>query len=224
MYSHYGSRGWWPLVGKGYHPGRSYVPAAPGECFEIMVGAVLTQNTSWNNVGISLRILHDRLLLEPEALLKVSEEELARLIRSSGYFRQKSRKLRIAASYFLEKGFHKTGPASVPEREELLSLWGIGAETADSVLLYAFGVPAVVIDAYTRRILERLGLAPGGDSAIRTFLAESTDGLEKSEAAVRLNEFHALFVEHGKRYCKKRNPFCGECCMAAYCPGASVQL
>ncbi len=153
MISHYGPRGWWPLIGKGYHPGGSYVPRTPGERFEVIVGAILTQNTSWNNVGISLRILHDRQLLDPEAFLRMPEDELAGLIRSSGYFRQKSRKLRIAAAFFLDKAFHKAGTAAVPRREELLSLWGIGPETADSILLYAFGVPAVVIDAYTRRIL-----------------------------------------------------------------------
>ncbi len=220
LFSHYGPRGWWPLVGKGYHPGRFYVPDTPGERFEIMAGAILTQNTSWKNVGMALRMLHGRRLLEPKAILDLPEDELADLIRSSGYFRQKSRKLRIVASWFLEKGFHEAGPTAVPQREELLSLWGIGAETADSMLLYAFGVPAVVIDAYTRRILERLGFGSGGDPAIRSYLAESVEGMEKADALVRLNEFHALFVEHGKSCCSKRHASCRGCCLTAYCPAA----
>lgn len=212
----YGERGWWPLLsragnggfdGEGYHPGTYPVPELPRERFEIAVGAILTQNTSWRNVCLALRALHSRGLIDPVRILAVEEEELAALIRPSGYFRQKAARLKEFSRFWIEN------PA--PGRGELLSVRGIGAETADSILVYAFGVPSVIIDTYTRRILERLGRTAGGDGEIREYLAP---------AAREMNRFHALFVEHAKQRCRKRDPLCGECGLSPYCATGAVRV
>jgi endonuclease-3 related protein len=181
----YGAQGWWPLLSRagetgydeeGYHPGRYDPPESRDERFEIGLGAILTQNTSWSNVRHALRNLHASDLLRPEAVAAASRERIAEQIRPSGYYRQKARKLEIFTRFFceLEKGAAGPEPSScngpaadngrrgggrvppAPERRQLLALWGIGPETADSILLYAYGRPFFVIDAYTRRLAGRL--------------------------------------------------------------------
>jgi endonuclease-3 related protein len=221
LLSEYGPQGWWPLRsragrrgfdGRGYHPGRYAGPRSTGERFEIAVGAVLTQNTSWRNVEPGLDALLARRLIDPAAMLECSQRELAAHIRSCGYHNQKARKLHVLAGWFgdaaLRRSFARHG------REELLSLWGIGPETADSILLYAYGVPVFVVDAYTIRILFRLGWLQGSElyaEVQRLFL-------ERLPAESSLfNEYHALLVRHAKEHCRVR-AVCAGCPLARTCP------
>jgi endonuclease-3 related protein len=202
----YGPQGWWPLLGfegeqpdktgsrAGYHPGRYDLPATAEQVFEVCVGAILTQNTAWVNVEAALRRLRDAGGLDPEGLLALDEDRLREAIRPAGFFNQKARKLREFTAYFRKM------EGRVPSREELLALWGIGRETADSMLLYAFRVPIFVVDAYTRRIAGNLGLIdPGADyDEIRALFEQN---LPRDLAMYQ--EYHALLVEHAKRHYRK---------------------
>lgn len=217
----YGFQGWWPLISRCGHTGfdgegyrlahNRHSSLSASERFEIAVGAILTQNTSWQNVRRALEVLRRRELLSPDALLAVPSEELAAAVRSSGYYNEKAKKLRLASEFFLEGGY--LAGARPPTRQRLLELWGVGDETADSILLYAFGVATFVVDAYTRRLLGRLGLADA-----RTPYA-SIQRLFESEVpreAELYGEYHALIVEHGKRHCRKR-PLCDGCPLRRGC-------
>ncbi|MBI4668334.1 MAG: hypothetical protein HY747_03975 [Elusimicrobia bacterium] len=223
----FGPQGWWPITqgdgGQGsgarnhkdskprYHPGR-FPKLTPKQAFEIAVGAILTQNTAWPNVEKALIELHKKNLMSPRRILQASSLRLQAYIRTSGYFKQKAKKLKILAR-FIERGAGgnilnlKNEP--LPQlRDKLLSLWGVGPETADSILLYALDKPVFVVDAYTRRIGERLGwpFKNAGYDDIRLFFEER---LPKD---IRLyQEFHALFVELAKKNCLKNKPFCQAC-------------
>ena len=131
----FGPQHWWPKHCDKKRPG--FDPR-----FEIIVGAVLTQNTSWKNVEKAIECLFEKNLLDAESISKTPLRRLESCIHSSGYYRQKAKKLKIVARFFLE---HKKRP----NREDLLSLWGVGKETADSILLYAFNHPIFVVDVYT---------------------------------------------------------------------------
>lgn len=198
----YGPQGWWPLLGhdgvnptktgsiSGYHPGDYAFPRNEAERFEICAGAILTQNTAWPNVEKALRALQEAAALAAGAILDLPEAELAALVRPSGYHNTKARKLKAFAA------FHQDLRGRVPERDELLAVWGVGPETADSIRLYAYGQPEMVVDAYTRRIFDHLGWVP----------AAATYGTLKQYCAAQLprdtvtcQEFHALIVEHAKR-------------------------
>ena len=180
--------------------------------FEVIVGAVLTQNTAWGNVERAITNLRHERLLTPRAIERVPQAKLARLVRPSGYFRQKAKKLK-AFVRFLRQGYggslarmFRTPTEEL--REKLLGVHGIGPETADSILLYAGGHAVFVVDAYTKRILERHGLADG-----KAEYEEVRALFEKNlPREVRLwNEYHALIVNVGKNWCRKRAPKCGEC-------------
>lgn len=184
----------------------------PGETpFEVAVGAILTQNTNWLNVEKAIGRLKSEGLLEPGALHALDDDVLADCIRSSGYFRIKTRRLKA----FLEVLCRDFGGdlermlgGDLPDaRRRLLGIPGIGEETADSILLYAGGRPTFVVDAYTRRILERHGVADSKASyaEIQQLFLRSLP----CEAGL-YNQYHALIVETGKRYCRKE-PRCGEC-------------
>lgn len=185
----------------------------PGETpLEIMIGAILTQNTSWQNVVKAIQNIKKEGLLDVSALLAISEERLATLIRSSGYYNLKASRLKNFISYFYEKYRGSTEQLFSLEwkvlREELLAINGIGPETADSILLYAGGKPVFVIDAYTRRIFERHGYLNGKESYqdIQQFF------MSYLPPQVSLfNEFHAQLVMVGKDYCLKNNPKCRIC-------------
>lgn len=206
-----GPMGWWPA-------------RSP---FEVIVGAILTQNTAWSNVEIAIRNLRRENLLTPLAIERVSERRLARLIRSSGYFRQKAKKLKLFVK-FLRNEYGGSLPRMfvIPTpvlREQLLAVWGIGPETADSILLYAGGHSVFVVDAYTHRILGRHGLLPEGavtkpdyESVRRLF----ENGLPRD--AQLYNEFHALLVSIGKNWCRPRNPRCEECPLKSHLPGRTA--
>jgi endonuclease-3 related protein len=186
-----GAQGWWP-VGRGLEPPE----------WEVMAGAVLTQNTTWSNVERALENLAVAGIRDRESLLEIPEKELAELIKPSGYYNQKARKLRILAGYRGE-----------PDRVSLLNLWGIGPETADSILLYGYGRPNFVVDAYTRRVFSRLGLIDPGWGYERT--REFFEGRLPRDPAV-YREYHALIVRLAKTHCKPR-PSCGGCPMKSFC-------
>lgn len=219
----YGPQGWWPVtVGRGVAP--RYRPGFKGalserQRAEICVGAILTQNTSWLNVLRALESLHDAGIRSLERLAAVPRARLERLIRSSGYFRQKARKLRAFAIHA-----RKRKPLSrwlsgelAPLRAELLSLWGVGPETADSILLYAGGRAVFVVDAYTLRLGRRLGWFSARPSRDPYHDAQRRLAAELPVDAALYAEQHALIVEHAKRYCRT-TPLCPDCPLLEVCP------
>jgi len=188
--------------------------------FEVIVGAILTQAVSWKNVVAAISNLKDAGLLDPRALAAASEETLKALVRPAGYYNAKAKKLRCFARYLVDRwGGDLEAMFSTPVRrlrEELLGLHGIGPETADSILLYAGGLPVFVVDAYTIRAFGRLGLLRSGASY------EEAQGMfmrHLPEDSALFNEYHALIVELGKSCCAKRSPRCGACPLGDLCPG-----
>ena len=184
----------------------------PGDsAFEIVVGAVLVQNTNWKNVERALDNLRDAGLLAARSLYELPPEELEQLIRPAGYYRVKARRLRNLLGWLidrfdgsLEQMFHT--PLDVL-RAELLAVSGIGPETADSILLYAGGLPTFVVDAYTTRVLVRHGWIDAEADYYRT--KELFEENLPADAAL-FNEYHALLVRLGKEYCRK-TPKCAGC-------------
>ncbi len=209
LLAHYGPQHWWPAE----------------EPFEVMVGAVLTQSTAWTNVEKCINNLKKVNILYPQGIRQISERDLAELIYPCGYYNAKAKKIKALAEWFGER-FHDNPDRMRAEgleglREELLKVYGIGEETADSILLYACVMPVFVIDAYTRRIVDRLGIQPE-DEKYRHFQALFMDNLPTE---VQLfNEFHALLVALGKDICRKRSPECKECCLRKVCKQASGAL
>ncbi|MDE0041593.1 MAG: endonuclease III domain-containing protein [Candidatus Poribacteria bacterium] len=200
--SAYGSQAWWPAE-------------TP---FEVIVGAILVQSTAWRNVVKAIDNLRRANLLTPSRLGKIPQPELEELVRPSGYFRVKAKKLRaflthleVHHNYRLDSLF---AADAFTLREELLSIYGIGNETADSIVLYAAEKPVFVIDSYTHRLLSRLGWVRGKydyDKLQAIFM----DALPHD---VRLfNEFHALIDRHSSRICRK-TPRCEGCVLLAECP------
>jgi endonuclease-3 related protein len=198
----YGPQHWWPAE----YP------------FEVIIGAILTQSAAWGNVEKAIFNLKQAGVMSPASLRELPTEKLARLIYPSGYYNAKAAKIKSFVEYLgnacmdsLETLFSPDIPAL---RNELLALHGIGPETADSIILYAAYKPIFVIDAYTRRILSRLGLSPSQDdyASFQTLFMENLPPDEKL-----FNEYHALFVRHGKEVCKKI-PRCEQCCLANICP------
>jgi endonuclease-3 related protein len=198
----YGAQGWWP----GDTP------------FEIMVGAVLTQNTAWTNVEKAIANLKSAGVLSPDAILALADDRLAELIRPSGYYNIKARRLKNFCRFLTDAGgaSELAGSPTDELRGALLEVNGIGPETADDILLYAFDRPVFVIDAYTRRLLQRCGLAAGTESyeALRR-------GFEKALGPdVSLyKEYHALVVQHAKATCTS-TPRCSACGLPPVCPVA----
>ncbi|MBN2448852.1 MAG: endonuclease III domain-containing protein [Lentisphaeria bacterium] len=205
----YGPQGWWPLLDHrganptrsgaltGYHPGRYDYPRTAEQRFEICVGAILTQNTAWPNVEKALLALQRAGALSLPGLEALGEAELLTCIRPSGYYRAKARKLREWSRFC-----RLTGEAT-PSREALLGVWGIGPETADSIRLYAYGLPEMVVDTYTRRVLAGLGHLPraAGYDEVKALCIR---GLPPD--AMVYQEFHALMVEHAKRFYRRGTP------------------
>jgi len=202
LYAAHGPQHWWP----GETP------------FEVIVGAILTQSAAWTNVEKAISNLKAAGALSPEGLHGLSEGELARLIRPSGYFNAKARKLKAFVELLYERfngDLRRLLALPAPElRVLLLGTHGIGPETADSILLYAAGQPVFVIDAYTRRVFSRLGFVPDAD----TYDGWQRLFTDELPADARLfNEYHALIVRLGKDVCRKR-PLCGECPLLELCP------
>ncbi len=229
LYGAYGAQGWWPVGTRPdrppvYRPG-VYVPTEPEEVWEIACGAVLTQNTSWKNVTKALQALARRGVTEPGALLQIPESKLASIIRSSGYFRQKARRLRTLAAWFESTRWQSLATDEL--RLSLLGLSGIGPETADSILLYAFGRPVFVVDAYTRRLTLRLGLFPGKEPHEGAGRGEiKYDDVKRLFERFLLpsvplyNEYHALIVKLATSVCTK-SPRCERCALSGLCPAGS---
>jgi endonuclease-3 related protein len=190
--------------------------------FEVIVGAILTQSTAWGNVERAIANLRSAGMLTPSAMLRVRTPRLAGLVRPSGYFRQKAKKLKAFVRFLhtryggsLDRMFQTP---TEELREELLSVHGIGPETADSILLYAGNHPVFVVDAYTHRIFERHGITEGKPDyeKVRTFIEASIP-----RQVELFNEFHALIVNTGKTWCRKSVPRCGECPLRPLLPANS---
>ena len=195
---HFGDLGWWPARSR----------------FEIIVGAILTQNTSWKNVEKAIKELRDRKLLTIEGIRKAKNRSIEDAVRCSGYYRQKAERLKSITDFLVSEGGNRFKKCHTIEtemfRRKLLSVKGIGPETADSILLYAFDRPIFVVDAYTMRIFERHGLIKGITKygAVQN-MVHSAIG---NDAGV-FNRFHAAIVEIGKRFCRKKAAACEECPM-----------
>lgn len=208
LYSHFGAQHWWP-----------------GETqFEIIVGAILTQNTSWTNVEKAIANLKQARLLTPERLHAVDQSQLAQLIRPSGYFNLKTIKLHAFTQFLFDKHHGKLSHLFKLDlmqlRDELLGVYGIGPETADSIILYAAHKPIFVVDTYTRRIFARLGLSK--EDATYTELQEIfMRHLPRDEKL--FNEYHALIVALGKDVCKKSNPACDTCPLRKICAFRQIE-
>ncbi|MCU0606013.1 MAG: endonuclease III domain-containing protein [Candidatus Edwardsbacteria bacterium] len=184
----------------------------PGDTpFEVMAGAILTQNTNWKNVELAIRNLKDAGLFEPHRIHVATTSRLSKLVRPSGFFNQKAEYLKSYCRYYVSRhGADVDRMRSAPVRrlrEELLGLKGIGPETADSILLYALGRPVFVIDAYTRRVFSRHGVL-GEYDAYEYWQRFFTERLPKH--ARLYNEYHALIVRLAKDHCRSK-PDCSGC-------------
>ena len=207
LFSAYGEQHWWP----GRDP------------FEIIVGAILTQQVAWKNVERAIDALKSAGLMDQGALLRAPLDDVAALIRPTIYYNQKAKKLRSFLEFLTERHHGDLSelfalPVSAM-RQELLGVHGIGEETADSIILYAAEKPSFVIDAYTRRTMQRLGVIKGKESydELRAMF------MENIPRDVQLyNEYHALFVRHGKERCRSRAPLCLDCALRDMCKYAST--
>jgi endonuclease-3 related protein len=206
----------------------------PGETpFEVCVGAILVQNTSWTNVERAIANLKSARVLEPGKLFELPEARLAELIRPAGYFNVKARRLRSFLRVLVEEFEGELGilfaGTTAAVRERLLAIHGVGPETADSLLLYAGGHSSFVIDAYTKRIFERHQWAGekrkvemGGPYGYDALKALCESALNQKRAAARLDywqDYHAQLVMVGKHFCRPREPRCGECPLRSLLPG-----
>jgi endonuclease III related protein len=218
LLSFHGPQGWWPIVNTGAGTGEYHVksPRSEADFFEIAIGAILTQNISWKNVDTSLAVLKKNDLLAPGKLMMMSGTRLAGLIKSTGYYNQKAKKIKNFLRWYRTYNYNwqllkRKNPTAL--RDELLSINGIGPETADSILLYALGKKIFVVDAYTTRIFTRMGVLSGTEkyNEIQDLFHRRFCG-----RAIEYNEYHALIVAHGKDYCKKK-PSCRKCCLIRYC-------
>ncbi len=205
LYQAYGPQHWWPVDSP----------------FEVMVGALLTQNTNWKNVEKAITGLKHADMLDAERIAACDISTLEEIIRPCGYFRQKAARLQKLCRFYIgHDGL--SGLQAMPTgvlHPRLLALHGIGPETADSILLYALDRPLFVIDAYTRRIFARLGLTPPG--AGYAMLQQWFNGQLPRDAHV-FNEFHALIVEHAKRHCRAK-PDCIACPLRQCCDHFTLQ-
>ena len=194
-----GQRNWWPA----------------DSVFEILVGAVLTQNTAWGNVEKAIQALQENDLLSPRAIISSEQDTLANCIRSSGYFNVKAKRLRALCEWYIENGeYDGINEWSTEQiRVQLLNVHGVGPETADDIILYAFKRPVFVIDAYTKRVFSRLGLVQQ-DQSYEDLRALFEDNLKTDPQL--FGEYHAHIVEHGKNTCKVK-PRCSECVLNEMC-------
>jgi len=198
----YGEQPWWPAE----------------SAFEVVVGAVLTQNAAWSNVEKAIDRMKAAGLLSLPALLESDHETLAQTIRPSGYFNVKARRLRNLCEFLAQQGgLEEFAGMHLPvQRDALLGVNGVGPETADDILLYALQRPVFVIDTYTRRLLQRLGLTHGGEDyeELRSIFEQALDG-----DVFVYQQYHALIVMHAKEVCRKA-PRCERCTLAPDCPSA----
>jgi len=196
LFDHFGPQHWWPADSE----------------FEVMVGAILTQNTSWTNVEKAIKNLKKHKVLTPSKLYRLPDKKLAQFIRPSGYYNLKSRRIKNFLAFFMRdyKASVKrmARERSAVLREQLLAVKGIGPETADSILLYALAKPVFVVDAYTKRIFSRHKIF-AGDTGYHFVQGIFMRGLP--EDAGLFKEYHALIVKLAKEFCLKNNPKCQIC-------------
>ena len=208
LLAEYGPQGWWPVRG----------PSRDGP-LEVCVGAILVQHTSWQAAAAAIERLREAGALSIDELATWSADDLGRLLRGAGTYRTKARRLRSFAERVLAapggtlEGFLSDDAGTV--RARCRAVWGIGPETADAIVLYAARRPTFVVDAYARRLSERLelGLDGLGYEAVRRAVLASIGG-----DAARLGEWHALIVAHGKARCRARQPRCEGCPLLGGCP------
>lgn len=196
LYAAFGTQHWWPA----------------DSAFEVIIGAILTQNTNWSNVEKAITVLKEKKLLTPQKLYRLGPKKLAALIRSAGYYNIKAARIKSFVKFFLASYAGRIKSMAkqdlVTLRRQLLAVNGIGQETADSILLYALNKPVFVVDAYTQRIFLRHGL-----------IKESADYSQVQDIFMRnlkndtglFNEYHALIVKLAKDYCRKQDPKCEVC-------------
>lgn len=205
LFKAYGDQAWWPAE----------------SAFEVAVGAVLTQNTAWTNVEKAIAKLRNAGCLSLPGLLALEPVQLAELIRPCGYFNVKAERLCNLCVYLDAQGGIEGLSSWSTERlrEGLLSVKGVGPETADDIVLYAFDRPVFVIDTYTRRLLSRAGLARGDEP-----YEELRSGFEKAlpADAELFGQYHALIVRHAKAHCSKR-PVCQGCRLFDGCARSGAQ-
>jgi endonuclease-3 related protein len=213
LYKEYGPQGWWPIIElhnsrlgknptktgsiKGYHPGDYSFPKNKAQQFEICIGAILTQNTSWPNVEKALLNLKNAKVLDLKKIKKLSDGKLKELIKPAGYYNQKA----VYIKEFIKFYEILNQTKRIPMRDELLMVKGIGPETADSMLLYAFKVPTFVVDAYTKRIFSKLDFF--NNDATYDEIKEIFETAIQKDLMI-YQEFHALIVEHAKRQKDKK--------------------
>ena len=207
LYDLYGPQGWWPLINhkgtnptktgaiRGYHPENYNLPVERNHIYEIILGAILTQNTSWLSAEMALFNLDKLNVIEPEKLLQLDDETLKSAIRCAGFLNQKAIYIREITKFFISLN------GRIPTRKELLAVKGVGNETADSILLYAYKQPQFVVDAYTKRIFVHLGIV--NENIKYMELKELFESNLPEDIAV-YQEYHALIVEHAKRYYSKK--------------------
>lgn len=199
MLALHGPQGWWPVrcevSGDGYHPGTFDVPRTQAGRFEICVGAILTQNTAWTNVCKALERLEQYALLDPSRICRCCDEELQETIRPAGYYVQKAGYLRHISQWFMQNDMSLCKQATVQDRPALLGVHGVGPETADSILLYAYRVPTFVVDTYTRRIFSAQKVIDPKWSyeRIRSLFQKVLP-----HDVQLFQEYHALLVAHAK--------------------------
>lgn len=202
LLDHFGPLNWWPADSP----------------FEVAIGAILTQNTCWTNVELAIANLKEEQVLSPGKLADIPIARLEELIKPSGFFRQKAHRLQNFSRHLVTEWQSSlkdfcSGPLD-QARERLLTMPGIGPETADSILLYAAYRPSFVVDAYTRRIFERIGTLQGGETyaEVREIFTQALP-----EDATLYNEYHALIVQLAKTCCRKRSPLCNRCPICRHC-------
>ena len=201
LYTRYGPQGWWPGDGP----------------FDVVVGAILTQAAAWTNVERGIRNMKEADCWSWLAIYECPVENLAEIIRSCGYFNSKARKLKAVvdhlARYDDDTDRWRTREAK-ELRAELLGVYGIGPETADDIVLYVADLPSFVMDTYTIRLVDRIGIAPKR-KRYADYQALFEDNLTRD--AQMFNEYHALMDTHAKDICRKRNPACPECVLRDMC-------
>ena len=214
--SNLGPQLWWPVTSEGqFIPEYSGGPKNEKQQLEVCFGAILAQNTTWKNAEKAIIELNKNHLIDVKKILEISNEKLSGIIKSSGYHNQKTKKLKNFCNFLsfnhngnLQKFFQNNIKRL---REELLSVNGIGPETADSIMLYAAKKPIFVIDAYAKRIINRVGFKEASYDELQQLFMKSLPNSEKL-----FNEYHALLVELGKNICKKE-PLCSKCPINVCC-------
>ena len=202
LYERYGPQGWWPAKTR----------------IEVVLGAILVQSTAWGNAAKALDAIREAGVLDVVALARLPEGEIAELVRSSGFYTVKGRRVKVFVEHVMEQHGGDLDAMldqdAAELRRELLGIHGIGEETADCIVLYAAGKPTFVIDEYTRRIVGRLGVGPGGRRTYSDYQRLFEDALG-SEVGV-FGEYHALLIALGKDVCRK-SPLCLGCALKQVC-------